>query len=59
MSRDRSPKTEVAKLRIDAKLQQKEFAGRIGVSVSYLQKVEAGKLQPSKRLTAEVDKLRK
>lgn len=59
MTRDRSPKTEVAKLRVDAKLQQKEFAGRIGVSVSYLQKVESGKLQPSKRVALEFGKLKK
>lgn len=40
-------------------LSQKEAAAALGVSGSYLQKVELGKLPPSKRITDEVARLGK
>lgn len=45
-------RTEIAKMRKDSGLLQKEAAEKLGVSVSYLQKVELGKMQPSKRLAS-------
>lgn len=46
-----SPKrTEIAVARLSAGLQQKEMAAKIGISTSYLQKVELGVLKPSLRL---------
>lgn len=52
-------RTETAKLRHAAGLQQKECAAKVGVSVSYLQKVELGKIPPSKRLASEIARLSK
>jgi predicted transcriptional regulator len=43
-------RTPIARARLSAGLQQKEMAAKIGISQSYLQKVELGVLKPSLRL---------
>lgn len=43
-------RTPIARARLSAGLQQKEMAAKIGISKSYLQKVELGILKPSLRL---------
>ena len=45
-------RTDIAVARLAAGLRQKEAAARLNVSVSYLQKVELGKLPPSARIVA-------
>ena len=45
-------RTKLAIARLSAGLYQKEMAAKLGVSVSYLQKVELGTMRPSARLTA-------
>lgn len=52
-------RTEVAKMRKASGLSQKEAAATMEVSNSYLQKVELGKLPPSKRLLQEIGRLGK
>ena len=47
-------RTEVAKMRKASGLLQKEAADRARVSVSYLQKVELGKIPASKRLVEAI-----
>lgn len=53
-----SPKrTEIATARLAAGMLQKEFAQKVGVSVSYIQKVELGKIPPSKRVADAAKRL--
>jgi transcriptional regulator with XRE-family HTH domain len=50
-------RTDIATARLGSGMRQKEFAEKCGVSVSYLQKVELGKLPASKRLAEAARKL--
>jgi transcriptional regulator with XRE-family HTH domain len=43
-------RTEIAQLRKDSGLLQKEFASMAGISLTHLQKVELGKREASKRI---------
>lgn len=52
-------RTEVAKMRKASGLSQKEAADKLGISNSYLQKVELGKLPPSRRIEREIGQLGK
>lgn len=59
MARPSPQRTETARLRLASGMSQKEAANTLGVSKSFLQKVELGQLLPTKRLSENIKKLRR